>query len=75
MVVGRRGDLAIHWRRSEVKTHHGGLAWGAVGAFVSLVVRLVNYGVIITVIQQTLVQNQVESETFERVARPVTRRG
>jgi hypothetical protein len=48
-----------------------------VGAFVGLVIGLVNYGVIVTVVEHKLreldrSQNQAERETFERVDKLVT---
>jgi hypothetical protein len=50
-----------------------------VGAFFGLIIGLVNYGVIVTVVEHKLreldrSQNQAERDTFERVAKPVTER-
>ena len=66
----RRGDLAIHGRKAEVKTHDGGPRLGGGEGVGRSRGPSVNYGVIITVVELDRSQNQAESETFERVAKP-----
>ena len=63
-------------RQSEIESARWGSGLGSGGTFVGLVVGLVNYGVIITVVEQAegdgQVADQAEREMFERVAKLVT---